>query len=51
VFELLYAQHMQLEESIAYPQVKLAITSWNPESIDREMTRRRKHILHHTGLS
>ena len=50
VFELLYAQHMHLEESLAYPQVKLAVTSWNPDSIGIEMTRRRKHIRQHPDL-
>jgi len=44
IFELLNIEHMQLEESTAYPKVKLAITELDPATIGREMSKRRKYL-------
>lgn len=44
IFELLYAEHMQLEETLAYPTARLSVTDWDPATIGREMKKRRKHL-------
>lgn len=44
VFEMLYAEHMQLEETLAYPNARLSVTEWDPATIGQEMIKRRKHL-------
>ena len=41
VFEALYAEHMTLEESIAFPKAKQLDQGWDPLTIGREMAKRR----------
>ena len=41
VFAALYAEHMQLEESVAYPQARRTVNPQDAARAGREMARRR----------
>ncbi len=41
VFEALYADHLLLEESLAYPEARQRLAAWDQAGIGREMAQRR----------
>ncbi len=42
VFQALYQDHMALEESLAYPEAKARIATWDLQGMGREMASRRR---------
>jgi hypothetical protein len=47
VFEALYLDHMQLEESVAYPQAQQRLLPADAAGAGREMARRRHQDARH----